>query len=55
LALGRKKETGEWRKLHNVELHECNWSVGQVTGVLMGVPGRPGRRWKDDIKMDLSP
>jgi hypothetical protein len=74
--------TGEWRKLHNEELHilysspniirqiksrRLRWArhvarMGKETDVykvLMGKPegkrplGRPRRRWKDGIRMDL--
>ena len=42
-----------------VLLTECYWGVGHVTGVMVREPegtrplGRPGRRWEDNIKMDL--
>jgi hypothetical protein len=42
-----------------VLLTECYWGVGQVTGAWVGEPEgtrplrRPGRRWEDNIKMDL--
>jgi hypothetical protein len=77
----KDKVTGEWRKLHNEELHDlyCSpnivrviksrvmrlvWHVtrvgrGGVYTVLVGKPegerqlGRPMRRWKDGIKMNL--
>jgi hypothetical protein len=76
----RKEVTGEWRKLHNVELHSLYSSpniikhiksrrmrwAGHVAcmgeecvQVLMGKPegkrplGRPRRRRKDGIRMDL--
>jgi hypothetical protein len=78
----RDEVTGEWRKLHNEELHDMyclpnivrviksrrmRWAghvarIGEergVYGVLVGKPegkrpmGRPRRRWKDNIKMDL--
>ncbi|KAJ4448745.1 hypothetical protein ANN_00136 [Periplaneta americana] len=53
---GAKRDdvTGEWRKLHNVELH--TWYCYRV---LVGRPegkrslGRLRRRWEDNIKMDL--
>ncbi|KAJ4448530.1 hypothetical protein ANN_10548 [Periplaneta americana] len=78
----RDEVTGEWRKLHNTELHalysspdiirkiksrRLRWA-GHVAGMgesrnayrmLVGRPegkrplGRPGRRWEDNIKMDL--
>ncbi|KAJ4436784.1 hypothetical protein ANN_16916 [Periplaneta americana] len=81
---GVKKDevTGEWRKLHNAELHalysssdiirnitsrRLRWAghvarMGESRNayrVLVGRPkgkiplGRPRRRWKDNIKMDL--
>ncbi|KAJ4428377.1 hypothetical protein ANN_24396 [Periplaneta americana] len=78
----RDEVKGEWRKLHNTELHALNSSpdiirniksrrlrwAGHVARmgesrnayrVLVGSPegkrplGRPRRRWKDNIKMDL--
>ncbi|KAJ4440485.1 hypothetical protein ANN_08626 [Periplaneta americana] len=78
----RHEVTGEWRKLHNTELHALYFSrdiirniksrrlrwAGHVARmgesinayrVLVGRPerkrplGRPRRRWKDNIKMDL--
>jgi hypothetical protein len=78
----RDEVTGEWRKLHNKELHNfysspdiirqvksrrMRWAghvarMGEerkVYRVLMGKPegkrplGRPRRRWKDGIRMDL--
>ncbi|KAJ4429397.1 hypothetical protein ANN_21554 [Periplaneta americana] len=78
----RDEVTGEWRKLHNTELHALYSSpdiirniksrplrwAGHVARmdesrnacrVLVGRPegkkhlGRPRRRWKDNIKMDL--
>ncbi|KAJ4444228.1 hypothetical protein ANN_06019 [Periplaneta americana] len=78
----RDEVTGEWRKLHNAELHalysssdiirniksRCLRWAGHVARmgesrnayrVLVGRPegkrslGRPRRRWKDNIKMDL--
>ncbi|KAJ4434214.1 hypothetical protein ANN_22762 [Periplaneta americana] len=78
----RDEVTGEWRKLHNAELHALHPSpdiirniksrrlrwAGHVARmgesrnayrVLVGRPeekrplGRPRRRWKDNIKMDL--
>ncbi|KAJ4439792.1 hypothetical protein ANN_07920 [Periplaneta americana] len=78
----RDEVTGEWRKLHNTELHalysspdiirniksrRLRWAghvarMGESTNayrVLVGRPegkrplGRPRRRWKDNIKMDL--
>ncbi|KAJ4448380.1 hypothetical protein ANN_10396 [Periplaneta americana] len=61
--------TGEWRKLHNAELHalRLRWAghvarMGESRNayrVLVGRPegkrplGRPRRRWEDNIKMDL--
>jgi len=78
----RDEVTGEWRKLHDVELKDlyCSPNTVQVIKsrrmrwaghvahkeegrgmyrVLVGKPegkrplGRPWRRWKDNIKMDL--
>jgi len=78
----RDEVTGEWRKLHNVELndlyslpnivrvvksrrmrragHVARMGEGRgVHRVLVGKPegkrplGRPRRRWKDNIEMDL--
>ncbi|KAJ4441567.1 hypothetical protein ANN_11423 [Periplaneta americana] len=78
----RDEVTGEWRKLHNTELHalysspdiirniksrRLKWAghvarMGESRNayrVLVGRPegkrplGRPGRRWEDNIKMDL--
>ncbi|KAJ4445845.1 hypothetical protein ANN_12530 [Periplaneta americana] len=78
----RDEVTGEWRKLHNTELHalysspdiirniksrRLRWAghvarMGESRNayrVLVGRPegkrplGRPRRRWKDNIKMDL--
>ena len=78
----RHEVTGEWRRLHNVELNEFYSSpnivrmiksrrmrcaghvvhMGEEWGlyrVLVGKPegrrplGRPGRRWADNIRMDL--
>jgi hypothetical protein len=78
----RDEVTGEWRKLHNEELHilysspdiirqvkssRMRWAghvarMGEerkVYKVLVGKPegkrplGRPRRRWKDGIRMDL--
>jgi hypothetical protein len=78
----RNEVTGEWRKLHNEEIHDLNSSpsiiriikarrmgwAGYVAPMgekrnayrlLVGKPegrrplGRPGRRWVDNIRMDL--
>jgi hypothetical protein len=78
----RDEVTGDWRKLHNKELHSLYSSssiirvikarrmrlgghvahMGEVRGaynILVGKPegrkplGRPRRRWKDNIEMDL--
>ena len=82
--IGPKKDevTGEWRKLHNEELHGLHFSpnvfrvfksrrmrwvvhvarIGEGSGVyrvLVGKPegkrppGRPRRRWRDNINIDL--
>ena len=78
----KRDENGEWRRLHNEELHSLyrlpnivrviksrrfGWA-GHVPGMeegkrafksLTGKPtgerplGRPRRRWKDNIRMDL--
>jgi hypothetical protein len=73
--------TGEWRKLHNKELHDlysspsiiriiksrrkrwaghvAEWGERGTHILLVGKPeekrplGRPGRRWVDNIRMDL--
>jgi hypothetical protein len=77
----RDEVTGEWRKLHNEELHNLysspdiirqiksrrmRWAghvarmeEEKVYKILVGKPegkkplGRPRRRWKDGIRMDL--
>jgi hypothetical protein len=64
----RDEVTGEWRRLHNKELYAVYSSAGHVARMgerrgayraLVGKPegrrplGRPRRRWKDNIKMDL--
>jgi hypothetical protein len=78
----RDEATGEWRKLHNRELHKLYltpdifrrikstkmWWAGHVARmgeernvyrVLVGKPernsplGRPRRKWKDGIRVDL--
>jgi hypothetical protein len=60
--------TGEWRKLHDEELHNLYSSPNIIRimkarenayRILVGNPGgkrplgRPRRRWVDNIKMDL--
>jgi hypothetical protein len=78
----RNEVTGEWRKLHNEELHDLysspsiirimkprrmRWAghstqmgeKGNAYRLLVGKQdgkrplGRPGRRWVDNIRMDL--
>jgi hypothetical protein len=75
----RDEETGEWRELHNEELHDLysspsitkiiksRWAVHvarmgsnrKAYSLLVGKPegknppGRPRRRWVDNIRMDL--
>ncbi|KAJ4451273.1 hypothetical protein ANN_02734 [Periplaneta americana] len=75
----RDEVTGEWKKLHNAELHvlysspnaimniksrRLRWTghvarMGKSRNVLVGklerkiLLGKPRRRWKDNIKMDL--
>jgi hypothetical protein len=73
----RDEVTGDWRKLHNEELHNLyaspniirrmRWAghvarMGEPRNayrILVGKPegkrppGRPRRRWVDNIKMDL--
>jgi hypothetical protein len=68
LGTKREEVTGEWRKLHNeIKSRRMRW-VGYVAcmgeernvyKVFMGkpegkrAPGRPRRRWEDEIRMDL--
>jgi hypothetical protein len=76
----RDEVTGDWRKLHDEELHNFYsspirviksrrmgwaghiarmWEKRNADRILVGKPegkrplGRPRRRWKDNIKMDL--
>ncbi|KAJ4427196.1 hypothetical protein ANN_24813 [Periplaneta americana] len=60
--------TGEWRKLHNAELHALYSSAGMIRNIISRLFAyrvlvgrselkrplrRPRRRWEDNIKMDL--
>jgi hypothetical protein len=61
----RDEVTGEWRKFHNEELNDLYSSSTIVQVIksrgmrLVGKPegkrplGRPWRRWRDNIKVDL--
>ena len=73
----KRDDNGEWRRLHNEELHSLYRSPNKsrrlrwarhaarmvkgrsafkiLTGKLTGKSplGRPGRRWEDNIRMDL--
>ena len=42
----KRDENGEWRRLHNEELH-----TGKLTG--KRPLGRPRRTWNNNVKMDL--
>jgi len=46
----RDKVTGEWRKMHNEELHDP-YSLPNIIPVIKS--RRPRHRWEDNIKMDL--
>jgi hypothetical protein len=58
----REKVEGEWRRLHNEELHNLHSSpnIIKVRKTLVGKPEgktplrRSRRRWEDNIRMDLS-
>ena len=54
MIFGPKRDgNGEWRRLHNEELHSLYRSP--ITGKPTGKRplGRPRRRWEDNLRMDL--
>jgi hypothetical protein len=53
------KENGEWRRLHNEELHVARMEEGRnAFKILTGKPagkrplGRPRRKWEDNIRIN---